>query len=196
MILLVAGAMRWGARHSGALTAALGAGGRAPTGVIEVLARYPVGRGVRLVLLRVDQRVLLLSQNGGGRLGGSGFQTLSEISDPDDVASILVQTRNADSESLAARFRGILGQFERDTLDAGQPDAHDDSGRRVEATDDGDVVELWESRQPLPFPPSEHTERRTTTSVPPQSDEDSLSALRNRLAAMQGSTSHLRLEQG
>lgn len=93
---------------TGGLRGQFGAAGRAPSGVLEVLGRYPISRGQSLVLLRVDQRVLLLSQS------GSGFRTLANFDDPSDVASLLMRTRDDESESLSGRFRQMLSAFERD----------------------------------------------------------------------------------
>ena len=62
----VGAALRTVARRQGTLRATLGAGGRAPAGILEVLGRYPVGRGVTLILLKLDSRILLLSQSAGG----------------------------------------------------------------------------------------------------------------------------------
>lgn len=92
----------------GGLRAQFGAGGRAPSGVLEVLGRYPVSRGQSIVLLRVDQRVLLLGQS------SSGFRTLADFHSGDEVASLLVKARDEDSESLSGRFRTMLARFERD----------------------------------------------------------------------------------
>lgn len=96
------------ARSSGSFSARLGAGGRAPSGVLEVLGRYPVARGITLVLLRLDRRVLLLSQS------PEGFATLAELTDPDDIASILTKTADDEGESLSAKFASLLSRFERD----------------------------------------------------------------------------------
>lgn len=90
------------------VAAKLGPGGRAPSGVLEVLGRYPVARGTTLVLLKIDRRVLLLSQS------ADGFQTLCEITDPEEVASILIKTRDDDGETMSARFSSLLRSFERD----------------------------------------------------------------------------------
>src|SRR5262249_50913853 len=61
----------------GGLALALGPGGPAPAGVLEVLGRYPVSRGQSLILLRAHNRVLLLAQSPGVRLsrGGAGAMT-------------------------------------------------------------------------------------------------------------------------
>lgn len=102
------GLIRRAARSGGGLLAQLGPGGRAPSGVLEVLGRYPVARGQTLVLLRLDRRVLLTCQT------SSGFTTLCQLTDPDDVASILIKTRDEDGESMAARFNALLRDMERD----------------------------------------------------------------------------------
>lgn len=85
----------------------LGAGGRAPSGLLFVLGRYPVSRGASLVLIQLDRRVLLLSQS------GAGFQTLSEIGDPEEVASIIAKARDEEGESISAKFSSLLKTFDR-----------------------------------------------------------------------------------
>jgi flagellar biogenesis protein FliO len=115
LIVLV---MRLVRRYSMAqgLAGALGAGGRAPSGVLEVLARYPIARGQSLVLLRLDRRVLLCCHTRGGKFGvGGGMTVLTELTEPEDVAAILVKTRDSASESIARRFQSILSRSEHDT---------------------------------------------------------------------------------
>lgn len=100
------------ARRQGGLIASLGPGGRAPSGLLEILGRYPVARGTTLVLLKVDRRVLLLCQSAGKRFAtGAAMSTLTEIIDPDDVASILVKARDEEGDSLAKKFESMLGAF-------------------------------------------------------------------------------------
>ncbi len=114
LVVVGGGVLRSAARRQGGIRSALGAGGRAPSGILEIIGRYPVGRGVSLVLLKLDTRVLLLSQSTGGRFGaGATFATLAEISDPEQVASILIRSRDAEGDSLAERFRSMLGRFDR-----------------------------------------------------------------------------------
>ena len=145
LILISALALRALARRRGGIVSALGMGGRAPPGVLEVLGRYPVGRGHMLVLLKLDQRVLLLSQSSGGRLGaGAGFRTLCEITDPEEVASVLVKTRDDAGESMASRFRSMLAGYGAEP-DPGARDAQiGATGRRVTVTEAGDATELWD----------------------------------------------------
>lgn len=98
--------LRWMLQHagraSGSFRAQLGAGGRSPSGVLFVLGRYPVSRGMSLVLVRVNTRVLLLSQS------AEGFRTLSELTDTDEVAQIIRQTEHAGGGSATAGFEKML----------------------------------------------------------------------------------------
>jgi hypothetical protein len=141
-----AGVVRAIARKNGGLFASLSAGGRAPAGVMEILGRYPVGRGCTLVLLKLDRRVLLLSQSAGGRFGaGSAFTPLAEITDPEEVAAILVKSRDAAGDSMAERFRTMLGRHERGMETPGVSD-----GRRRSTSAAGDRVEVWDDRTGIP----------------------------------------------
>ena len=84
----------------------MASGGR-PSGVVEILARFPVGRGHQLILLKLARRVVLLHHS------GSTMTTLSEVSDPDEVAALLARveagTRRGGSE--AGRFKAALKRF-------------------------------------------------------------------------------------
>lgn len=104
--------LRWGVKHAavrmGTMSAQLGPAGRAPSGVLSVLARYPAGRGQSFVLLKLDQRVLLLNQT------PDGFRLLTQMTEPEEVASILIKTRDEQGESIASRFSSLLRRFESD----------------------------------------------------------------------------------
>lgn len=114
LILLAAAGLRRFARGSGGLIGQLGPGGRAPSGVLSVLGRYPIARGTTLILLKVDRRVLLLCQSHGrGITAGSSLSTLCELTDPEDVASILLKTRDDEESSLAQRFERLLADEDR-----------------------------------------------------------------------------------
>jgi hypothetical protein len=162
VLAVVGGALVRGiARSQGGLRASLGAGGRAPAGILEVVGRYPIARGSSLVLLKLDRRILLLSQSAQGRLGsGAAFSTLCEITDPEEVASILVKARDEDGDSMSERFRGILSRFDR-TFDE-QPSSP--AAPRHRTSSGVDRVELWdENRADIPLVdltrqpgPSEH----------------------------------------
>ena len=67
---------------------------------MTVLCREQLGPKHALMLVRVGERILVLSS------GESGVRTLSEISAPDEVASVM-QRCNSD-EKGSGRFRGLL----------------------------------------------------------------------------------------
>jgi hypothetical protein len=112
--------------------------------VLEILGRYPVGRGTTLILLKMDRRILLLSQCGGGKLGrGAGMTTLSEVSDPEDVASILLKTRDEEQSTLAQRFQSMLkGEEDSAAAFLGAPAA----SRSTAAITGPDSFELAQAR--------------------------------------------------
>jgi len=93
------------------LASALGAGGKAPSGVLEVLGRYPVARGQNLVLLRIDRRVLLLSHTYGK--SGAGFSTLTEMTDPQEVASIVMKVNEVGGKSMKNMLNEAMASMER-----------------------------------------------------------------------------------
>ncbi len=110
LIFIIGIAVRKFAPGSG-LMGALGPRGKAPSGVLEVLGRYPTGRSGMLVILKFDRRILLVNQSTGR--GGHAMTTLAEVTDPIEVASIITKTGGSTSVSR---------QFER-TLKAVQGDA-------------------------------------------------------------------------
>lgn len=126
----------------GGLLGDLGPGGRAPAGVLEVLGRYPIGRGSTLVLLKLDRRVLLTCQSHGRKQSGPGMTTLCELSDPDEVASLLVKAREEEGESMARRFQSLLsredawiGQATGAKAGEAKPGREPTRGATVEATE-------------------------------------------------------------
>ncbi|HED54752.1 MAG TPA: hypothetical protein ENJ00_11215 [Phycisphaerales bacterium] len=92
---------------SNGLSSKIGAGGRSPAGILSVLGRYPLGRNQTLVLLQVDRRILLLCQTATGKMGrGASMHTLCEMTDPDEVASILNKA-SGDSPGFDAMLSGF-----------------------------------------------------------------------------------------
>jgi len=86
-------------------TTGLGGGGR-PAGVLEVLARYPVARGQSLMLIKLARRVILVHQT------SVGMSTLTEVTEPEEVAALLARMESGSRSSDAARFRSVLRSFE------------------------------------------------------------------------------------
>ncbi|MFT5424215.1 MAG: flagellar biogenesis protein FliO [Phycisphaerales bacterium] len=85
--------------------------GKAPSGLLEVLGRYPLGNKQSLVLLKFDRRVLLLAQGPSGK-GGIEMKTLCELDEPEDVASVLMKVRDSDGDSLNKAFRSAMSKAE------------------------------------------------------------------------------------
>jgi flagellar biogenesis protein FliO len=106
-------ACAWGfrqiAKRGGGLAGAMGAGGRSPSGILFVLGRYPISRGMTLVLLQIDRRVLVVTQTARP----TGMSTLCEITEPSEVASILSKARDGQGESITAKFQGLVRAAEK-----------------------------------------------------------------------------------
>ncbi len=96
MILLLGlrAAMR---RFGGPLT-----GGR-PSGVLEVIGRFPAGRGQHLVLLKLGRRIVLAYQTKGS------MTPLSEVSDAAEVADLLARIEAGTRQTQSKKFQSILG---------------------------------------------------------------------------------------
>jgi flagellar biogenesis protein FliO len=179
----------------GGLAGQLGAGGRAPEGLLEVLGRYPLTRGQTLILLKVDSRVLLLSQTTPRIRGGVGaLTTLCEITDPEEVASILVKAGEHAGESKTAKFTALLQKFDRTHADLPDHTEIESSGRRIQQTVAGDRSEMLDDQaMPAPAaagiyqPPAPVIHRFPhPTEMPAHPGTESYSAIRRRLHALQG----------
>lgn len=148
-VLGIAVALAWAtkrfARARGTLAAAIGPGGASPSGVLEVLGRYPLARGITLVLLKIDARVLLVSQSMSR--AGASMQTLCEIDEPDQIASILLKASRNERASIADRFQSLLSSSDR----AMDRELESAAGRQVFRSSSGDTVELASIAKPVPL---------------------------------------------
>ncbi len=80
---------------------------RRPSGVVQVMARFPFGKGQQVVLLSVGSRVLCVHQ------GGAQVRTLCEISDADEIA--LLRSRiEAGTPGRELFDRALTRSLERD----------------------------------------------------------------------------------
>ena len=79
-------------------------GGRSPSGVASILARYPIGRGQQVLLLGVGQRIIVAHQAAGT------MQTLSEITDPDEVLALRIQINGTDRAEADGGFAAKIAQ--------------------------------------------------------------------------------------
>lgn len=175
VILIASFLFRRAVKGGGSLAAAIGAGGRAPAGLLEVLGRYPVARGQTLVLLKLDQRVLLVSQTQASRGHAGGFSTLSEITDPSDVASILAKVGESESTGPASRFNAMLADAD------GQHEMPRPSGfRRLASMINPQPVSWQEPEPPAP------TQPEMPETPAPTMRFTGVDTLRSRIAAMKG----------
>jgi flagellar biogenesis protein FliO len=97
LLVLLRGMLRAGARLPG--------GGR-PSGVLEVLGRYPVGRAQSLVLLKLGGRLVLVHQT------RAGMSPISEVSEPQEVAALLGRVEAA-GRARGSGFHGLLKRLMR-----------------------------------------------------------------------------------
>jgi flagellar biogenesis protein FliO len=163
------------ARQQGGLIASLGPGGRAPSGLLEVLGRYPISRGTTLVLLKVDRRVLLLCQTSAKRFAsGTSMSTLCEITDPDDVASILVKARDEEGDTLARKFESMLGSFAGKHATAATVEPKPAGGPRAAAG----LADLLRGNTP------KKAAAKPTTPAKPLTKAQAIAALESRLQAL------------
>ncbi|NNF44151.1 MAG: flagellar biosynthetic protein FliO [Phycisphaerales bacterium] len=111
------------------------AGAARPSGILEILARYPVARGQSLVLLKLDRRVLLLHQT------GATMTTLSEMTDANEVGRLLGKLEAGARTRDATRFRSLLQSFEDD-----HDQRQDATPLRLERPDAVEVIDLTRPR--------------------------------------------------
>lgn len=84
---------------------------RRPSGVVQILSRFPVGKGQSVQLLAVGTRVLCVHHS------GSAMSTLCEFTDPQEIA--LLRTRIEAGAAGREKFEGELTRSlerDRDTL--------------------------------------------------------------------------------
>lgn len=113
-LIVVAGTVL---KRAAGASGAIHNGSRSPSGILQVLGRYPIGSGQQLLLLKADSRVILLGQTPAGLRRSGALTTLAEFVDPEDVASILMKVRDAEGESVDARFRELVASFGANTND-------------------------------------------------------------------------------
>lgn len=84
--------------------------GKRPSGVVEVLARYPFARGHHIVLIKVGRRVLVTHQS------AQGISTLSEFTSHADVADLIARceagARGTDQFSFDSLLRNSDREFD------------------------------------------------------------------------------------
>jgi flagellar biogenesis protein FliO len=92
--------------------------GPLPSDVLEVLGRAAVGQKQSVTLLRLGDRLLLVA------ISAAGIETLSEITDPDEVTRLLGLCRQAQPQSATTAFREVLQQMSSPPRAAKAEDRH------------------------------------------------------------------------
>ncbi len=81
------------------------AGGGRSTRTIQVLSRSPLSPRQQVVLVRVGRRLLVLADSGGQ------MSTLSEITDPDEVAALIGQLQDDHADRVTTTFGNLFGRM-------------------------------------------------------------------------------------
>lgn len=89
--------IRWVLRRGGVVAKASSKGS-----VVEVLSRSTIAPRSHVLLLRVGPRVLVVSDS------QAGMRTLSEVSDPVEVAELLGAVDASDTSSMTKNFNGVM----------------------------------------------------------------------------------------
>ena len=89
-------------------------GGKRPSGVVEVLARYPFARGHHIVLIKVGRRILVTHQS------AQGITTLSEFTSHAEVADLMARceagARGTDQFTFDSLLRSSDREFDAPVL--------------------------------------------------------------------------------
>ncbi len=118
-------------------TSGLGGAGR-PSGVLEILARYPVARGQQLMLLKLGRRIILTHQT------STGMATISEVSDSDEVASLLTRIETGTREKTGSKFSSLLSGFEEEHSRQGGIEL---PHHTLTSPQDGELIDLTRRRR-------------------------------------------------
>jgi flagellar biogenesis protein FliO len=98
-----------------------------PTEVVEVLGRAALAGKAQVHLVRCGSKLLLVS------LSPTGVETLTEITDPDEVTRLAGLCRQAQPGSTTAAFRQVLQQFAGQRTPPGLSDVTSDDVRLANA---------------------------------------------------------------
>lgn len=107
--------IRWALRRGGVVSAA------APrSSVVEVLSRTTVAPRSHIVLMRVGQRILIVSDS------PAGMRTLSTVQEPEEVAELLGSIDAAAPTSMTSSFQGAMSKLSSQWSDTPAGDAEGD----------------------------------------------------------------------
>jgi flagellar biogenesis protein FliO len=99
-------------------------GGRLPEEIIEVLGKAPLVKGQELQLVRIGTKLLLLC------VSANGCETLTEITDDDEVDRLAAVCRRESPSSVTAAFNQVLSGLGREPARGFTGDPRTRSARR------------------------------------------------------------------
>lgn len=79
--------------------------------VVQVMARVPVAPRNHVLILRVAGRILIVGDSPGG------MNTLAQIDDPDEAASLLKSFAASEPNSISQGFNQLMGRFNSEYTD-------------------------------------------------------------------------------
>lgn len=123
VVLALAFALRWLLRN----TMGGGAGHRS-SGAIQVLSRSAIAPRQQLMLIRIGRRLVLVANT------GTQMNALCEITDPEEVASLLGQIQQEKHNSITGTFASLFGRAKSEfpSADASDQHEHDETAEREE----------------------------------------------------------------
>ena len=84
-----------------------------PKEAVELLGRSPLNARQMMQLLRVGDRLLLVAISAGG------VQTLTEITDPEEVEQLVALCRRGQADSASASFDRVIREMASEPVDRG-----------------------------------------------------------------------------
>ena len=101
---------------------------------VQVVSRNVIAPKQQVLVLQVGRRVVVVGDT------GQHLNTLCEITDPDEVASLLGQIRDAERDPVAKTFSSLFGRANSNyASSAAASDSVDDEDRLVQREDDVEV---------------------------------------------------------
>ena len=83
-------------------------GSTARSGVVDVVVRVRIGPRSNVILIRMGQRLLLVSES------AAGLSMLANIHDPQEVDALLTTVTRSKSKSVTTGFATLLNRFNRE----------------------------------------------------------------------------------
>jgi flagellar biogenesis protein FliO len=123
------------------------AAGNRSSRAVQVLSRTVIGPKQQFMLVQVGKRIIVIGDS------GNGMSPLAEITDPDEVATLVGQVQEEKGDSISKAFGGLFSRAKQKFEPAAEPNstAGRSGGVRDASADDRDDDEGDESSPQLAF---------------------------------------------